>query len=120
MRWYFENSAQGRSLPALCRNSWAQSRLHALRQALAQKDIALPEEYAATFDARNEPCGYEGMKRLLARKAPPAAVVAGHDTIALGAYRAIAFGQGFWLRPLTKAALRSARKRWRLRRLCRN
>ncbi len=81
---------QGHRRIAFIGDALAQSRLHALRQALAQKDIALPEEYVATPDVRNEPCGYEGMKRLLALKTPPTAVVAGYDTIALGAYRAIA------------------------------
>lgn len=64
-------------------------RLESLRYFLSVNGIPLPDEYVALSDKRNEECGYEGMRRLLQLKSHPTAVLAGYDSIALGAYRAL-------------------------------
>ena len=65
------------------------NRLKHLRRYLELRGIDFPDEYVVLSDKRNEECGYEGMKRLLALESWPTAVLTGYDTIALGAYRAM-------------------------------
>lgn len=64
-------------------------RLEYLRKRLENKGIALRPDQIILSDKRNEECGYECMNRLLGKKELPTAVVAGYDTIALGAIRAL-------------------------------
>lgn len=64
-------------------------RLIYFREFMQSEGLELPDPYVALSGKRNEECGYEGMKRLLALKERPTAVFAGYDTIALGAYRAL-------------------------------
>lgn len=64
-------------------------RLDYLKNHLERHGISMSPERIVLSDKRNEACGYEGMNRLLAQKELPTAVVAGYDTIALGASRAL-------------------------------
>ena len=65
------------------------SRLNYLIQQLERRNIPLNRDAIILLDKRNEECGYECMNRLLTQENRPTAVVAGYDTIALGAYRAL-------------------------------
>jgi LacI family transcriptional regulator len=51
--------------------------------------IIQSEELVILSDERGEKCGYESALTLLSLADRPTAIVAGYDTIALGAYRAL-------------------------------
>lgn len=82
--------AQGHQRIAFLGDRLVNNRLLYLEKSLKEAGLALPEERVVLLDQRNEACGYEGMRRLLALKERPTAVFAGYDAIALGAYRACA------------------------------
>lgn len=65
-------------------------RLEYLKKYLDASGISMPKKYIVFSDQRNEACGYEGMQKLLALPEIPKTVLTGYDSIALGAYRAIA------------------------------
>ncbi len=67
-------------------------RLNCFRTALRERGAACPEALMMFRNERGESCGYNGMRALLAlpEGERPTAVVAAYDTIALGAFRAIA------------------------------
>lgn len=64
-------------------------RLKYLKKYLDRSGMKMPEKYVILSEQRNEACGYEGMKKLLALPDIPQTVLTGYDAIALGAYRAI-------------------------------
>ena len=70
-------------------DSLVNNRLAYFQESAAENGLELPDECVILSDKRNEECGYEGMRRILALSEHPTAVLAGYDTIALGAYRAL-------------------------------
>lgn len=64
-------------------------RLDYLKKQADLHNLSLEPENIILSDKRNEECGYDCMKMLLSKKRLPSAVVAGYDTIALGASRAL-------------------------------
>ena len=79
---------QGHRRIAFVGDHLAAPRMIYLRDFLRANNLTLPEEYIVLSDKRNELCGYDGVHKLLSLSIHPTAVVAGYDTIALGAYRA--------------------------------
>lgn len=80
---------KGHHRVAFIGDSLVNNRLAYFQEATAENGLELPEECIVLSSKRNEECGYEGMKQLLALRVRPTAVLAGYDTIALGAYRAL-------------------------------
>lgn len=80
---------QNHHLIAFLGDRLVNQRLDYLKEALLAKGLHLPDEYSILSDERAEQCGYEGAQKLLALPVRPTAIIAGYDTIALGAYRAL-------------------------------
>lgn len=64
-------------------------RLEYLKRFLEANSLSIRKENIVLSEKRNEECGYEGMLQLLKSPEVPTALVAGYDSIALGAYRAL-------------------------------